>query len=517
MKNEFFPSLRSLRFSQRAALSVLILGASYMLMIHLLINASASWSAEAAILRDGVVTVLAAFLVYYLAEREMRLRVYQSERDLATLSEEKTQLQAAHQRLEADFAQISAAQSSQAMQLEAALTQLKNLQTKHEQSLEARQQVDHAQVDQQALIDALLQIPLMTARARHLVDFNADILTLMHHVAPHHELIWLTYDHGDLLMGLRRTQGTMTAAPAYIDHNPRRPLLERLTAAQQALTQAELHDLDWAGEFAPEQPRSLLACAILFGSKPLGFVLLASLEENAYNDDHKRRLLWLSRAVAPSIELIRTIHKNRESGFYHERTRIARHLHDNLAQQLFHLAMTSDFLAESAQGADPKLAEGLAQLADAARQTNQEVRNLIEDIRPDYIQKYTLTTLIEQSAERFRRRSGLDVALELEGDAQGIPYHIKESICHIVEEGLHNIYKHAKAKHVTISLQEREAEQVWVLSIQDDGRGFNVDQPLADKHLGVKIMRDRAKDIQAEFAISSTVNHGTTLELKWSK
>ncbi|MCS6835651.1 MAG: histidine kinase [Anaerolineae bacterium] len=511
------PSPR-LRFSQRLALAVFAIGMAYVLVIYLLIDSAFAWSEAASILRDGVVVSSWAFITYWLAEREMRLRAYQAERDLKTLHQEKAELQMAYQRLEADLAQARAAQSNQAMQLEAALTQLKNLQTHHEQNLQAQQQTDATQTLQQVLIDALLQIPSMASRARHLVDFNADVLTIMHHIAPHHELIWLTYDHGDLLMGLRRTQGATTAAPSYVDHKPHRPLLARLASSSQPLTQADLTDLDWVSEFEPEKPRSLLACAILFGSKPLGFVLLASLEDDAYTDDHRRRLLWLSHAVAPSLQLIRTIHKNRESGFYHERTRIARHLHDNLAQQLFHLAMTSDFLAESAQSLNqPKLAEGLQQLAEAARQTNQEVRNLIEDIRPDYIQKYTLSTLIEQSAERFRKRSGLNVVLDLRGDTQGVPYHIKESICHIVEEGLHNIYKHAKAKNVALCLQEWEAEQVWVLSIQDDGRGFNVDQPIADKHLGVKIMRDRAKDIQAEFVISSSPNQGTRIELKWSK
>jgi len=500
----------SLRFSQRLALLIGLLGIFLILFVRFFINANGMWPVPLAIGRDMLILALVTALVYGLAERELRLRAHQVESELETLRHEAKKLQA-------EAEQARTAQANQAMQLEAALTQLKNFHNQHEQAMQAQRLSDAAQADQQSLVDALLQIPTMTSRAHHLIDFNADLLTIMHNIAPHQELKLLTYDHSDQLMGLRRTQGAMTATPSYVDHDPQRPLLARLLAQQHPLTHEDCTDLDWANEFQPEHPRSFLASAISFGGKPLGFILLASQEDSLYNDAHKRHLWWLCQAISPSIQLIRTIHKNRESGFFHERTRIARHLHDNLAQQLFHLSMTSDYLAESAQGADAKLMEGLRQLAEAARQTNQEVRNLIEDIRPDYIHKYTLATLIEQSAERFRKRSGISVNLDLEGDTQGIPYHVKESIGHIVEEGLHNIYKHAKAKQVSIRLHERESEQAWVLSIEDDGRGFQVDLPLADKHLGVKIMRDRAKDIQAEFHISSTPNQGTTLELKWSK
>lgn len=258
-----------LRFSHRLALTIFSMGIAYVLIVYLLLDRPSAWPVEAAVLRNGVLVGLVSIITYGLAEREMRLRAYQSEHNLVALSQQKAQLEADYQRLKTDLAQMSAKQSGQAAQLEAALAQLKSLQAQHEQCLQTQQQTETDQALQRALIDALLQIPLMTSRARHLVDFNADVLTIMHHIAPHHELIWLTYDHGELLMGLRRTQGAITAAPSYIDHDPQRPLLARLMISQQPLTHQDLADVDWVSEFEPEQPRSLLACAILFGSKPL--------------------------------------------------------------------------------------------------------------------------------------------------------------------------------------------------------------------------------------------------------
>ena len=87
-------------------------------------------------------------------------------------------------------------------------------------------------------------------------------------------------------------------------------------------------------------------------------------------------------------------------------------------------------------------------------------------------------------------------------------------VLHIFQETLSNIRKHAKASHVIVTL---EHDAKFHLSVRDNGIGFNPSEELSESHIGIRIMKERAKSINAELSVWSQLGQGTKISLDWEE
>jgi two-component system nitrate/nitrite sensor histidine kinase NarX len=193
-----------------------------------------------------------------------------------------------------------------------------------------------------------------------------------------------------------------------------------------------------------------------------------------------------------------------------ERTRLAREIHDGLAQTLAYLKMQSaQMQAALSQGDQARLTrllqENRAALADAYNETRQAIDNL--RLNPDE----GLFSWIEQAVKDFEKASGIQVEVVIpKRDLELVP-EIQAHLVRIVQEALNNVRKHAHANGVRISL--RQWENDLILEVVDDGRGFDPeDVPVAAQY-GLRGMRERAELIGAEFQITSQPASGTTVRV----
>lgn len=196
-----------------------------------------------------------------------------------------------------------------------------------------------------------------------------------------------------------------------------------------------------------------------------------------------------------------------------ERNRLSSDLHDTVTQTLFSAAMLSDALAEQGQKELGSAAAQLRQLAQMNRHALAEMRTMLNELRTDGIVEQPLSHLVSGLAREFADSQGDAVAIECEisGDTV-LPLDVQAMMYRIAQESLNNIARHARASHVAIALEALPGQAM--LSISDNGGGFDpADVP--GGHLGLQIMRERARRIDAVLEVESRPGAGTTITAIW--
>lgn len=193
-----------------------------------------------------------------------------------------------------------------------------------------------------------------------------------------------------------------------------------------------------------------------------------------------------------------------------ERTRLAREIHDGLAQTLAFLKIeigrAETFLS---QGKPDGAARLLHDSARAVSDAYLDARQAIENLRrvPDG----RLDTWLCQVAEDYEALIGqpVEVNFSLTSD---FPPNVQVQMIRVVQEALTNIRRHAQASHVRLSARENEREVV--IEVQDDGRGFTPSDQFAAARFGLRGMRERAEAIGADFQVMSHPEGGTIIRLR---
>jgi len=189
-----------------------------------------------------------------------------------------------------------------------------------------------------------------------------------------------------------------------------------------------------------------------------------------------------------------------------EKARIARELHDELAQSLTAIKMDAiwvrDNLADGHDAIQAKLKGMLALLDNTVAAT----RRIAADLRPLLLDDLGLGPAIEWLAHNFTQRSGVDCSLDVD-DEVDLPEPYASAVFRIVQESLANVAKHAQATRVTVSV-ERKPHSV-TLRIEDNGVGFEVKAPRKTHSLGLMGLRERAQLLQGSVQIQSQPGQGT--------
>lgn len=192
-----------------------------------------------------------------------------------------------------------------------------------------------------------------------------------------------------------------------------------------------------------------------------------------------------------------------------EKTRVARELHDELAQSLTALKMDTiwvrDNLAASPDGVAAKLGEMLAMLDASVAAT----RRIAADLRPLLLDDLGLVPAIEWLAQNFQQRTGVPCAVEIDEDME-LPEPYATAVFRMVQESLANVAKHAQARKVVVGVVMNPGQvTLWV---QDDGVGFEPATPRKQHSLGLIGLRERAQMLKGTVQIESQPGRGTRVE-----
>jgi signal transduction histidine kinase len=207
-----------------------------------------------------------------------------------------------------------------------------------------------------------------------------------------------------------------------------------------------------------------------------------------------------------------------------ERRRIARELHDEIAQTLTGVKLSLESLiAELPPGVQTRHVasqlgprQRLGQSVALVEETLAQVGNLSLELRPAMLDDMGLVPALDWYIERFSQRTGIRVTLDSGGLEARLPGEAETAVYRIIQEAMTNAARHAAPRHVNLSL--RSDGRGLHVRVEDDGRGFDVDQVLnatrlglAQRHFGLVGIRERAALFGGQVQIDTSPGRGTRL------
>ena len=272
--------------------------------------------------------------------------------------------------------------------------------------------------------------------------------------------------------------------------------------------------------FPVEHPpmRSLLAVPVAAHGRVMGNLYLTEKEEaRAFDADDEETLVRFATLAALAIENARLHRQIQALAITEERERIAREMHDSLAQVLGYVntkAQAAEALLGSGQ--TERAAAQIGQLAEAARAAYADVREGILGLRTSLGDDRGFVETLQNYLEQWQGQSGVAAALVAKPDpfpARLTPI-AEVQLLRIVQEALANVRKHAGASHAQVRLVF--ADHVLEASIVDDGAGFDPDAlgRTSLPRFGLATMRERAEAVGGTLAVSSAPRGGTTVVVR---
>lgn len=199
-----------------------------------------------------------------------------------------------------------------------------------------------------------------------------------------------------------------------------------------------------------------------------------------------------------------------------ERERIAREMHDGVAQNLAVLKLEAYKIREALGHVDhtEEVREDVDQLETLVSQTYLEVRQTLYDLRASHRLHEGFWPAIEHQVEAFERHTSIDVVLEKHCPPHELWNELASvQILRIIQEALANVRQHAKAHQVVIGCVDEG--RLVRFTIGDDGEGFDVDRiSNRTEHYGLSVMRERAEAIDGCLRVTSQPGRGTTVTLE---
>lgn len=194
-----------------------------------------------------------------------------------------------------------------------------------------------------------------------------------------------------------------------------------------------------------------------------------------------------------------------------ERRRIAGDLHDGVVQELTGITYGLD--ASRMKGNDPHRADVVADAARRLRESVGSLRTLLVDIYPPNLAEEGLDAALHELAAGLRRR-GITVTVDLE-TVDDVEPDQAALLYRAAQESLRNVASHSGAEHVTLTVTDRGS--AWLLTVTDDGRGFDRaerDEHARSGHLGLRSIADLLADAGGELTIGSAPGAGTRIEAR---
>ncbi len=246
--------------------------------------------------------------------------------------------------------------------------------------------------------------------------------------------------------------------------------------------------------------------------KKLGVLNVASPDWRELSPDDLRLLYTMGDLVSMAIERARLFARSAEYGAVEERNRLAREIHDTLAQGLAAIALqleTADALLES--GADPERARrAIEQSLSLIRANLEEARRSVLDLRAAPLEGRTLAQVLADMTRQAAAEGQVPVTFDAIGGSRPLPLRIETGLYRIAQEALTNIRRHANARHVAIRLAT-EPDRVELM-VEDDGRGFDPARVPKGRY-GLIGLNERVKLLGGALQMDSRPGAGTRLRV----
>jgi two-component system NarL family sensor kinase len=370
-----------------------------------------------------------------------------------------------------------------------------------------------------AILNALAQA------LSHSLDLGQVLHTALDKVAELLELetgwVWLLDEHGD-----SRLAASRNLPPGLVQHP------ELMEGSCYCLRTYEAGDLRGAAnvnvvwcsrlEKLVEGTNELQCHAsipLYADDRKLGILNVASRDWRQLSEEELDLLYTVGALVSLAVERTRLAARSAQLAALEERNRLAREIHDTLAQSLAAIAMrleTADALAESAGDGTPRaqLAGMVRHALTLTRSTLEEARRSVLDLRAAPLEGRTLVDALRSLGEEFRgtlgRRLDVDVTFD-DAESRTLPPAVEIGLYRIAREALTNVVRHAGARRVTVRLERTDGGVR--MRIADDGTGFDPSR-VPPGRFGLVGATERARLLGGSLQLESAPGVGTTIDVR---
>jgi two-component system nitrate/nitrite sensor histidine kinase NarX len=353
---------------------------------------------------------------------------------------------------------------------------------------------------------------IATLRQLHVVQRRTDLTSQLHSFL---ENVQETLKADFVLLLLQEGNADSQLSQFFVGKYPTRSQALIHSVVQGAMTSSKpllLGDMEGENPSNDDIRSLVVAPLIIHNGTSLGVLLSVNLRAQNFSQRHLSLLQTLASQVTLVVRNSQLVAEIEFKTLMAERTRLAREIHDGLAQTLGFLklqnAQMQNYLS---QKDDAKLKESLIQSYKVLSDAYLDARQAIDGLRiaPE---GFGILKWLEQTLIEFEENSGLEGTLEESHEFSDLEPEVQAQLIRIVQEALSNIRKHAYAKGVWISLSQEEND--LVLEVRDDGCGFEPDDIPSTSRYGLQGMRERAELIGADFQVISRLHEGTIIRIR---
>lgn len=247
--------------------------------------------------------------------------------------------------------------------------------------------------------------------------------------------------------------------------------------------------------------------------KKLGVMNLGSPEWRRLSDAELDLLHMIGDMLGIAIERARLFSRSAELGAAEERNRLAREIHDSLAQGLSATALqleTAEALLES-DGDCSLVRSAVRNAIESTRHNLEEARRSVLDLRSAPLEGRTLAEALAALCEAVGRADSLTVHCQTIGSRPAVPPRVESGLYRIAQEALANTVRHSRATTAAVLLRQEIAEVT--LTVEDNGKGFPDDRTPCG-HFGLVGMRERIRLLGGELQVESAPGAGTRVEAR---
>lgn len=258
--------------------------------------------------------------------------------------------------------------------------------------------------------------------------------------------------------------------------------------------------------------KMLMAVPLVLGEQNLGVVELRFQEATKFTQDDLNLAQALVHHATLALQLSRLAHRTEQMAVTQERNRMAREIHDTLAQAFAGVVLHSEALGTALGVNKSRSKKALSNIQKLARSGLEEARRSVQALRPRALESRTLSQALAQEAKRLSEDGRHSCEFKQKGDVLKLSAEIQNEFFRIAQEAMTNISKHAQAKSVWITLEFKDNQVT--LTVQDDGIGFAASDSLKPKGgYGLSTMRERALRIGGKLEIESPDSGGTVIRV----
>ncbi len=259
--------------------------------------------------------------------------------------------------------------------------------------------------------------------------------------------------------------------------------------------------------------KSELAVPVKVGEKIIGVLDIESDKTDAFSDADLYTAQTLADQLAIAIENARLYEETGQMAVVEERNRMAREIHDTLAQGFTGIILQLEAAEQALDGESSEIITHLNKAQSLARGSLNEARRSVWNLRSEALEHLSLVEAVKQEVVRFAQTSNVKARCDVSGNVRSLPIEVDTALLRICQESLTNARKHAGATEVKVSMNFGKSNVT--LSIQDNGVGLKTggSNEGIEKRPGFGLisMQERARNLGGTFEVQSEEDKGTVI------